>query len=257
MRVLIVRLSSMGDLVHALPALTDAADYYPEARFDWVVDQTFSDVPSWHKAVDRVIRCPPRRGVSAFYQSLQSGKFLEFLKQIQQTHYDLIIDLQWGFKGAITACLANGMRCGYDAKSAREWGTHFAYRQKFFVARGQHSIERMRQLMAQALSYPYRKNDPIYGIDRSRLPSVPFPIPSPYLVFIHSTSWESKCWQVRYWKQLTGMAIVNSFSVVLPWGNQKEQERATQRADGRDRVFVLPDLTISQKAYVIANAKGM
>lgn len=256
MRVLIVRLSSMGDLVCALPALTDASDANSQTRFDWVADQTFSDVPSWHNAVDRVIQCPPRRGGAAFYQSMQSGKFLQFFRQIGKTQYDLIIDLQGDFKGAITSCLANGPRCGYDAQSVREWGAHFAYRQKFFVARGQHAIERIRQLMAQALSYPYHENSPIYGINQSRLPSVSIPIPSPYLVFIHSTSWESKNWPLPYWKQLVKMARLASFSVVLPWGNQKEQERATQIANGSDHVFVLPDLSISQKASVIANASG-
>jgi len=262
MRVLIVRLSSMGDLVCALPAVTDAANHYPEAQFDWVVDQPFSDVPSWHKAVDRVIQCPPRRGGRAFYQSLRNGKFSEFFRQIRQTHYDLIIDLHGDFKGAITACLANGVRCGYDAKSVREWGAHFAYQQKFFVARGLHSITRMRRLMAYALSYDHDDHHaqgvlpPIYGIDQSRLPSVPIPLRSPYLVFIHSTSWESKCWPESYWKQLAMIATSASFSVVLPWGNKKEQARAIRIADQHDRVFVLPDLSISQKASVIANASA-
>lgn len=276
MRVLIVRLSSMGDLVHALPALTDAAEANPTARFDWVVDQTFSDVPSWHKAVDRVIQCPPRRGGISFLQSLLCGKFVQFAKEIRQTKYDLIIDLQGDFKGAITSCLANGVRCGYDAQSVREWGAHFTYQQKFFVARGQHSIERMRQLMAQALSYPCPKSRPNYGIDRSRLPkvTVPFPFslisktpeeyicPAPIslpvhsLVFIHSTSWASKNYPVDCWQKLTGLALAAGFSVVLPWGSLKEQERAWAIADQRPGVYVLPDLSISQKASVIANARA-
>jgi heptosyltransferase-1 len=254
MRVLIIRLSSMGDLVHALPALTDAATAHPEIHFDWVVDETFSDVPSWHQAVDRIIQCPPRRSRSAFYQSLKNGKFLSFFKQIRQTTYDLIIDLQGDFKGALTTYLSSGRSCGYDAKSVREWGAHFAYDQKYPVAQGAHSIERMRQLMAQALSYPYRNTPPRYGIDRSRLPTIKLKLPTPYLVFIHSTSWKSKCWPIAYWKQLSGIAIASGFSVVLPWGNKKEHETSTQIADGRDPVFVLPDLSISQKASVISNA---
>jgi len=256
MRVLIVRLSSMGDLVCALPAVTDAANYNPDIRFDWAVDQTFSDVPSWHKAVDRVIQCPPRRGWPAFSQSIQSGKFSQFLKEIRETNYDLIIDLHGDFKGAITASLAHGIRCGYDAKSVREWGAHFTYQKKFFVAKGQHSITRMRRLMAQVLSYPYQENNPAYGIDRVRLPSVSLPVSPPYLVFIHSTSWESKCWPEAYWKELVQRALSASFSVILPWGNKKEQARSISIADGRDCVFVLPDMSISQKASVIANASA-
>jgi len=244
----------MGDLLHALPALTDAMAFNPQVRFDWIVDQTFSDVPSWHKAINRVLKCPPRRKVSTFYQSIRSGKFLEFFRRVRKTDYDLIIDLQGDFKGAVTASLAHGIRCGYDAQSVREWGAHFAYQQKYFVAKKQHSIERMRQLMAQALSYTYRETPPMYGIDRSRLPIVSLPISTPYLVFIHSTSWESKNWPVSYWQQLVKIAISASFSVVLPWGNKKEQERAVQIANGRNNVFVLPDLSISQKASVIANA---
>ncbi|MEK7702948.1 MAG: lipopolysaccharide heptosyltransferase I [Nitrospirota bacterium] len=256
MRVLIVRLSSMGDLVHALPAVTDAASAHPTIQFDWAVDETFSDVPSWHPAVHRIIRCPPRRKIGDFVQSWISGRFAEFSRQIQETRYDLIIDLQGDFKGAIVSRLANGVHAGYDAKSVREWGAQFAYQNQYFVARKQHAIARMRQLMAQAISYPIPNSDPNYGMDCARLPKVSFSIAAPYLVFIHSTSWESKCWPGSYWRVLTQMAIHAGFSVVLPWGSPKERERAEFIANEQDRAFVLPNFSISEKAAIIANAKG-
>ena len=256
MRVLIVRLSSMGDLVHALPAITDAASVHPTVRFDWAVDQTFSDVPSWHRAVDRIIQCPPRRKGSDFLQSLLTGKFSEFVREIQETTYDLIIDLQGDFKGAIVTGLSRGVKFGFDAKSVREWGAQWAYHKVGFVPREQHAIKRIRQLMAEALSYPTPNNDPDYGIDRSRLPKVSLSYPSPYLVFIHSTSWASKCWPVSCWQDLTTLARTAGFFVVLPWGNQKEKERAVLIANQQEGVFVLPDLSISEKASIIAHAKG-
>src|SRR5215470_931753 len=138
MHVLIVRLSSMGDLVQTLPALTDAAKAIPTIRFDWVVNESFAQVPSWHPAVDTVISSDYHGWGGNFRESLKARVPQSFLKQLRARKYDLIVDLQGEFKSALTARLAKGVRAGYDARSVHERGAHLIYQQRFAVPKGQH-----------------------------------------------------------------------------------------------------------------------
>src|SRR5712691_4916668 len=110
MRVLIVRLSSMGDLVQTLPALTDAAQAIPGIRFDWVVDESFAQVPAWHRNVDNVMPTAFRRWNGNWRKALKSGEPQAFLKKLRAQKYDLVIDVQCELKSAFAARLAKGTR---------------------------------------------------------------------------------------------------------------------------------------------------
>src|SRR5947207_15823224 len=113
MHVLIARLSSMGDLVQTLPALTDAAKAIPDIRFDWVVDESFSDVPRWHPRVEKVFATSFRRWSKNWIRALREREPQEFLKALRERKYDLIVDVQGEFKSALAARLARGPRAGY------------------------------------------------------------------------------------------------------------------------------------------------
>ena len=251
MRVLILRLSSMGDMVHTLPAITDASLAYPGVQLDWAVDQAFSEIPGWHHSVRQVI-ASPRRSLS----NLPSIEFRGFLKTLRSVEYDLVVDLQGHWKSAIVGRFASGIHCGYEKKSVNEWGAHLFYDKKIFVSRKQHSIRRMRELLSRAMGYKFEDQNVDYGIDRSRLPQLHLELRHPYIVFIHSTSWESKCWREDYWQNLARKAMDSGMQVVLPWGNESERFRAERIAAKERNVFVLPDLNISQKASVIAGASA-
>lgn len=254
MRVLIVRLSSMGDIVLTFPALTDAMKAIPGIRFDWAVDQSFAQVPSWHPGVEKVIISSHRKWRKNLLPSLKSGLIKEFISELRSTSYDLIIDVQTEWKSAIVTRLARGLRCGYDSNSVHEWGAQFAYQKQSYVPKGQHVLHRMRMLLAQTLGYNYENTDPDYSIDLNRLSKPLLELPKPYLVFIFGTSWSSKCWPEEYWKSLVQKAKRANFNVVLPWGNAQEHERAKRIAHGQENALVLPDMNLSQKAYIIKNA---
>jgi len=256
MRVLIVRLSSMGDLVQTLPALTDAAKAIPGIRFDWVVDQSFAQVPSWHPAVDTVIASDFRGWGKSWRESLKSKDPQSFLTQLRAHKYDLIVDVQGEFKSAFAARLAKGVRAGYDARSVHERGADITYRRRFSVPKGQHSIKRMRRLLSLALGYEYDETEVDYGIDRSRLPAPPVTVTEPYVLFIHSTSWTSKNWPEEYWRALTKRATTAGLRVILPWGDEAERQRALRIAQEQDRAIVLPQLSISEKASIISDARA-
>lgn len=253
MRVLIVRLSSMGDVVHTLPALTDAARAHPAIRFDWAVDESFADIPAWHAHVGNVFPIDLRAWRAGLSSAAGRVEIKGALKRLRNESYDAIVDLQGEFKSAFVARLARGARYGYDGSSAREWGAHVVYRNRHSVTKGEHSMARMRKLLSQALGYSFDEAAIDYGIDRKRLPP-PMPLKTPYVVFVHSTSWASKNWPEQYWQQLAERAAVAGFAVVLPWGSEAERGRSQNIAQGIANAVVLPQLSISEKASIISHA---
>ena len=245
----------MGDVVHTLPALTDAAKANPNIQFDWAVDESFSDIPAWHSHVKTVFPVALRRWRAGLTSPAGRSEAREFLKKIRRERYDAIVDLQGEFKSAFVTRLAKGARFGYDGASAREWGAQLIYRTKIGVAKGAHSMTRMRKLLSQALSYSYDETATDYGIELQRLPS-PMQIDKPYAVFIHSTSWESKNWPEQYWRELAERVAAAGFSIVLPWGSEVEHQRSLRIADRAAKRLVLPKLNISEKAAIIAGASA-
>lgn len=243
----------MGDVVHTLPALTDAARADPAVRFDWAVDEAFADIPAWHQNVDKVFPVALRRWRRGLKSAAGRVEVKTFLRNLRSQSYDVVIDLQGEFKSAFVARLAKGQRYGYDGASAREWGAHAIYQNKFEVPKGIHSMARMRKLLAQALSYSYDESSIDYGIQSQRLPPPP-PLKKPYVVFVHNTSWESKNWPESYWRELAERVAGAGFSIVLPWGSEAERERAARIAGAEPSRIVLPKLSISEKASIIDGA---
>jgi heptosyltransferase I len=255
MKILVVRLSSMGDMIHSLPAITDAWKAFPSAQIDWAIDDAYAQIPAWHPGIRRIIQSAHRSWGRSFWHSWRSGTFRNYLNELRSVHYDFAIDIQGEIKSAaITRAAKAEMRCGFDRASIHEWGAQFAYRRKSFVAKKMHSIQRMRQLMASSLGYSLPATDPDFAIDRSRLPELTLNIPRPFIVFIHSTSWASKVWPESYWQQLRSMTTKQGFTVVFPWGDEPERIRSQKIAGDDARAIVLPDLSIAEKASVIAHA---
>jgi heptosyltransferase-1 len=256
MRVLIVRLSSMGDLVQTLPALSDAARAIPEISFDWIVDESFAQVPGWHRNVETVIPSAVRRWRKNWRRAFKSGEPQSFLRKVRAQKYDFIVDMQCELKSALASRLARGPRYGYDSRAVHEWGAQFAYQKNFFVPKDRHSLQRMRQLLAGALGYEYEEGHLDYGIDRSRLAPVLIGLPERFVVFIHSTSWTSKVWPEFYWQDLLQKVTADGYEVLLPWGDEAERERAVRIAAGNNKAIVLPALSISEKAAIINRASA-
>jgi len=244
----------MGDVVQTLPAISDAARAFPDIRFDWAVDQSFAEVPAWHAKVDDVFPSAHRRWGKDLAGAFKRKEMSEFLRALRAKRYDAIVDLQGEWKSAMISRLARGPRHGHDAQSAHEWGAHLSYQRRYAVPKRQHSIERMRQLLAHALGYSYAESEVDYGMDAARFAPLSFGASRPYLVFIHSTSWASKVWPEFYWQDLTKRAIDAGFQIVLPWGSADERQRSLQIAAGNDQVIVLPSMSISEKASIISRA---
>ena len=254
MRVLLVKTSSLGDVIHALPALTDAARAIPSITFDWVVEEGFAEIPTWHPAVGKVIPVAIRRWRKNIWQTLKSGEWKRFKQNLRAEKYDLVIDAQGLVKSAWLTRYVNAPVAGLDKDSAREpLASHF-YQRRLAVARGQHAVERLRQLFAVALGYDLPKGLGDYGLDVERL--VELPRKKPYVLFLHGTTWDTKHWPEVYWRDLTVRMGHLGVEVRLPWGNPAEKARAERIANGLHNAVVLPKLNLAGVAKVLASASG-
>ncbi|HDS1698541.1 MULTISPECIES: lipopolysaccharide heptosyltransferase I [Pseudomonas] len=253
MRVLIIKTSSLGDVIHTLPALTDAAHAIPGIRFDWVVEEGFAEIPSWHPAVDQVIPVAIRRWRKNLWQTIKSGEWKAFKQRVRERKYDLVIDAQGLVKSAWLTRYVKAPVAGLDRYSAREgWASRF-YDRPLSVATGQHAVERVRQLFAMALAYDLPEGIGNYGLDLDRLQ---LPPAAPYVVFLHGTTWATKHWPEAYWRELAERMGRRKLEVRLPWGNPAEKARAERIALGLNNCQVLPKLNLAGVARVLAAAKA-
>jgi heptosyltransferase-1 len=254
-RVLLIKLTSLGDLIHALPALSDAQDARPGLEFDWVVDENFQEIASWHPAVKCVITTNHREWRGAVTSAETHGSIAKTIAQMRAREYDLVIDGQGNFKTALLSLFAKGPRAGFDAASVREWVAHLAYQRRYAASKSAHAIDRLRRLFAAALDYPVPGSPPDFRIRSARFAKPKIDLPADYLVFIHNASWKTKLWPERHWADLIGKCTQAGFRVLLPWGNDREEARAKRLATGPG-VQVLPRLNLSEIGYVIARAKA-
>lgn len=255
MRVLIVKTSSMGDVIHTLPALTDAMQAVPNITFDWMVEENFAEIPAWHPRVNQVITVAWRRWRKQLFNAKNYAQWQQFRKNCRANSYDLIIDAQGLVKSALFSRLAKGVHVGFDWHSAREPLASLFYQKTYAVAPDQHAITRTRELFSQALGYPTPKTVPAYGIARQNF--VWDKVDEPYLVFLHGTTWDTKHWPESYWIELASLANQAGLLVKLPWGNQTEFLRAQKIAESVPRAEVLPRLDLMGIAGVLAGAKAI
>lgn len=251
MRVLLIKTSSLGDVIHTLPALTDAARAIPGIQFDWVVEEGFAEIPAWHPAVAQVIPVAIRRWRKHLLQTWKSGEWKRFKQRLGEVDYDLVIDAQGLFKSAVLTRYSKAPVAGLDRDSAREPLACRFYDRLYAVAKDQHALERTRQLFAQALGYELPEQIGDYGLDRAAMADA---AAQPYLLFLHGTTWASKHWPEADWRALAERMAAQGWAIRLPWGNESERERAQRIVAGIDNAAVLPKLNLAGVAKVIAGA---
>ena len=254
MRVLIVKMSSLGDVIHTLPALTDATSAHPELLFDWVVEEAFSEVPCWHPAVERVIPIALRRWRKRPFSSFGGPEWRDFRRSLAAAHYDRVIDAQGLIKSAFVARMARAPVYGFDRHSARESAVALAYRYKIPVPRQLHAVERTRQLFARVLDYPLPTGTGDYGV-RAQMPVVGGDR-EPSLLFFHGTARPEKLWPEDHWVALARQAGSHGYHVWLPWGSDAEHRRAEAIAAAVDNAQALPKLDLLGLASLLLEVQG-
>lgn len=257
MRVLIVKTSSMGDVLHTLPALTDAARHLPNMTFDWVVEENFAQIPTWHFAVDKVIPVAIRRWRKNWFGKSIRQERHQFIQLLREREYDCIIDAQGLIKSAFFITRkARGIKHGLDRHSIREPIASWFYDVKHSVPKSMHAIERVRQLFAKSLGYDLSGDMGDYAIASHFLSELPSDH-GQYLIFLHATTRYEKHWTEDAWRQLIQLIAPTGLKIKLPWGTANEMQSAQRLAQGFNHVEVLPKLSLSQVATELAGAKAV
>lgn len=251
MKVLLVKLSSLGDVVHAFPAMTDAAARLPDLVLDWAVEEAFAPVARLHPAVRRVIPVPLRRMLRAPGAASRSGEARRVRAALAQERYDIVIDAQGLMKSAAVAAFSHGRRHGFDRASAREQIASLLYHRRHHFPETEHMALRIRRLFAAALGYA------LDGLpaDSGLRPAAG--VGTPWLVFLHGTTWPTKTWTLEGWRDLARMAGAAGLEVRLFAHGAEERARAEAIASGAANVRLLPPQPLDALAPQIAGAAGV
>lgn len=255
-KLLIIKTSSLGDVVHMLPALHDALQHHPHLHIDWVVEENFQEVLRWHNGIQRVLPVAIRRWRKRPFAKQVRHEISQFKQQLRQEHYDYVLDSQGLLKSALITCLSRGTRYGYDRYSIREPLASFCYSHKLPVSRKQHAILRNRLLTANALGYSIENLALEHGIQDYAFPPSPHDLPPHYIVALHGTSRPDKEWPVAHWQHFIKQLAEQGIHTLLPWGNTREQQRAQQLAQ-HPYAHVLPRSSLSELAGIMQQAQGV
>ena len=248
--VLFVKTSSLGDVVHQMPALTEARRRLPHARFSWLVEEAFAPLVRLHPAVDDVIPVATRRWRRSIHLPSTWREMAAAARAIRAHAYDEIVDTQGLFRSAVMAKVAHGRRHGYDTASVRERSASSLYDVRHGVPRDQHAIARNRRLTGLALGY--EPDGPIdFGLDRGKLVDS---AGRSYGILFHATARPEKEWPEAHWIALGKALAGRADTLVLPWGDERERARSARIAAALGNARVPERQSLDRVAALIAGA---
>jgi heptosyltransferase-1 len=256
MKVLIVRTSSLGDLVHMLPAISDIAKHVPGAKIDWVVEAAFADIPAWHPAVNEVITVSQRQWRKAWWKPSVWAARRAIIQRIQEAHYDVVIDMQALLKSIRWVRAAQGIKHGLDWESAREPLCSFFYDRKHRVAFWQPAVTRQRLLASLVWGYEV-SGAPDFGLQHFTEQAQKQPATLPYAVMMPSASRADKLWPSTHWQHVFDLLQQRGLALKLLAGNEIEAAYSQTLIQGREDAMVLPRMGLTSVAEVLSGASIM
>jgi len=249
--VLLVRPSSLGDIVYAMAIVSDLAMHAPQRPVDWVAEEAFVPLVRLDPRVRHVVPLGLRRWRGAPLAVPTWRDANAFRRALRGERYTAIVDLQEQVKGALISWIARGTRHGFDRNSIREPVATWLHDVHHQVERQQHFVDKCRALAAAAMGY--RVEGP------ARWQFVPPPtaaaMPSGrYAIVFHATSRHDKLWPEDAWRALLAQFATAGITTLLPWGNAEEEQRSRRLAAGAAAAIVPPRQTLPELAALIRHA---
>jgi heptosyltransferase-1 len=254
-RVLFVKLSSLGDVIHHLPAISDLRSRRPEIAIDWAVEEAYAPLVQLHPAVARAIPVALRRLRSSPLSPAAWGALSGVRGALRAAPYDWIVDTQGLLKSVAVARLARGPVFGYDSRSIRERAAARFYDQTIAVAKKLHAVERNRRLVGAVFGYR-PEGLPDYGLGGS----FAAPAWSPeggYVVALHASSRSGKRWPDDHWVALASRLAGEGLALVYPGGSSRERADALRLAAASPAALAAPEMTLPEAAALLANARAV
>ncbi|HLN08936.1 MAG TPA: lipopolysaccharide heptosyltransferase I [Xanthobacteraceae bacterium] len=248
--ILFIKTSSFGDVIHHMPAVTEARRHRPDAHVAWVVEEAFAPVVRLHPAVDEVIPVASRRWRRALFRSGTWKEVWGFARANRRLRHDDIIDSQGLFRSALIARLARGRRHGYDAASIRERLASSLYDVRHKVDRDLHAIERNRILTGVALGYA-PAGDIDFGLDPDALRPAGT---GRYAVLLHATARREKQWPEERWIEAGRALQADHLGLIVPFGTEVERDRSRRIASALPQSEVPERRPLDAMARLLAGA---
>jgi heptosyltransferase I len=251
--IVLIKTSSLGDVLHNLPVVTDICTHIPGANIDWVVEESFAALPGLHPKVQRIIPVAIRRWRKSWLASRDEIKAA--CHTLRAQNYDFALDTQGLIKSALITRCVKAPRCGMDSRSAREPLASLFYDRTFFVPKEQHAVQRNRLLAGLALGYT-PVGAPDYGIHS---PSVTLPWlgSTPFAVLLHATSRDDKLWEEAKWIALGKQFASQGLQLILPWGSAQEKTRSERLALAIPHAISPPRLNLVEAAALLGHAQAV
>ncbi|OYY21180.1 MULTISPECIES: lipopolysaccharide heptosyltransferase I [unclassified Polynucleobacter] len=271
-KILLVKLSSLGDVLHNLPIVWDLRARLPDAQIDWVVEEGYVHLlepllsREGFRGIDRIIPFGLRRWKKNLFRLATWKEFFVFKKTLQSTTYDVLIETQGLLKSAIVCSLAKKSSTAVIAGLAN--ATEFSgyeplarsfYNQSVQVPTQCHAVDRSRWIMCSALDWPLldRAIAPqfyppkwVAGISKSSVDGLHMP----YILCFHSTAREAKRWANGHWVALGKDLSARGYQLVFPWGNAAEKFVSQLLAAQIPNALVPPAFSIEEAFSVITGA---
>jgi lipopolysaccharide heptosyltransferase I len=253
--ILLVKTSSMGDVVHALPAISDLAHHLPDASIDWMVEDAFADLPRLHPAIRNVIPVAMRRWRQAPWSEAARVEFARFRTALRWQVYDVVIDAQGLLKSALLARFAHGEHAGQGFGYAREPLAALFYRSRVAVPWTLPAIAANRAIVAAAVGFTdLSASVPDYGLNPAALDAAWLP-QQPYAVLLHAASNQIKLWADNHWLEIGRYLHGRGLNCVLPGGTADERAHADKLAAGIPGAVAAPALRLGEAAGLLKAAR--
>jgi heptosyltransferase-1 len=250
-RLLVVKTSSMGDVVHAMPVVNDLLRHHPGAVIDWLAEAPFAAIPQLHPGVQRVLPMAWRKWRSQLLQPATWRAMRELRDELRAGRYDLVLDLQGLVKSALWARQAGAPVAGFDRRSAREPLAAWAYQRTADVPFEVHAVLRCRRMVAAIMGYAPPEDPPDFGL---RAPPASWRPHGAYAVLIPNASRREKLWPERHWVAVGRRLLEQGWTPLVLWGRDEEQTLAERIAAGCEG-DVPPFLRVGEMASVLAGAE--
>lgn len=253
-KILLVRTSSMGDLIHTFPAVSEFAQHFPRAKLDWLAEESFVEIARLHPFVNNVVPCALRRWRKS--PTLSTWREFNALQhRLRAACYDVVIDAQGLLKSVFLASRARGHAfVGFDRHSIREPMAAFFYDKTYEVSLHIGAIARYRTLFAKTFGYDVQ-GAPDFGLTGHYPRPNWLPFADRYWVALVPTARAAKEWPLDHWIALEQAQAKNGAICVLTWGNEKEKLRAESLAKSMSRAWVAPKMSLWMAAHLMANAE--
>jgi heptosyltransferase-1 len=261
LRILIIKTSSLGDIIHALPVLEYLRQAEPSATIDWVVDEAFADLLSGNPLIDRLLLVAFRRWKKKPFARQTWQEVMGFVKELRQQRYDLIFDLQGNLKSALLCFLSpSDRKIGFSREHLQEkLNALFTTEQVAFKPNDRNAVQRYLRIT----SAPFSLNPELAQIqtdivtsaeDNSVAAKALEGTAHPLILFHTGTTWQTKLWHEEGWQRL-GQELLERYpkaTIAFSWGNTDEKERAARLAEKLGRqALLLPQLTLKQFAALL------